>query len=213
MLYGELPEIQLGEQKVRGVRVRVPGSEKFAVLGLPTSSQMIDRLNQQKSIRTGLGRRKSQTEAVPNPKADLALFQAIRQDKAGEAFDEWEAANAIRKLTACDVTDCVREGGCYLITLKTPFGDLKHRLKIPTQKDLSLYRRNIVAAVELPHNQEEIHYRTDAAVSLYDAVHDTHEGYVDSLSLAEIPPHHKFAAVAELVQVLEELDVEIDPNS
>ena len=82
MLYGELPTVQLDSgEEVRGVKVRVPNPPKLAILRLPTSQEMLDRLDQQKSIRRTLGRRKSQTEFVPNPKADLDLFNKIRLDK------------------------------------------------------------------------------------------------------------------------------------
>src|ERR1700722_14732946 len=114
MLYGELPEVKTeGGESLRGVTVKVANPPKTAVLGLPTSQQMIDRLSAQKSIRRSLGRRKSQTDYIPNMKADLALFNAIRQDKGGIEFDEFEAANAISKLTYCEVTDCQRAGDDY----------------------------------------------------------------------------------------------------
>jgi len=51
-------------------------------------------LNQQKTLYRDLGRRKGQSESVPNPKSDLDLFARIRIDK-GPDFDEAEAARAI----------------------------------------------------------------------------------------------------------------------
>ena len=80
---------------------------------------MLERLDQQKSIRRTIGRRKSQTEFVPNLKADLDLFTKIRLDKDGAEFDEFEAGNAISKLTFCEVTDCQRAGDEYRIALRT----------------------------------------------------------------------------------------------
>jgi len=61
-------------------RVRQAKLSRFTVDRLMS---MLDRLDQQKSIRRTLGRRKSQTEFVPNPKADLDLFNKIRLDKEG----------------------------------------------------------------------------------------------------------------------------------
>ena len=204
MLYGELPVVTTDSGTLSGVTVKVQNPPKTAVLGLPTNQQMLDRLDQQKSIRRTIGRRKSQTEFVPNPKADLDLFNKIRQDKNGLEFDEYEAGNAVSKLTYCEVTDCQRVGDEYRITLKTPFGETVHVLGIPTQRDITLYRRTVVSATDLPHGQEELRYRIGPAVALYDSVASKIEGYTDSFKPADAPPHHKSAVVVELVQAIDE---------
>jgi len=213
MLYGELPPVTLDSgEEVRGVKVRVPNPPKLAILRLPTSQEMLDRLDQQKSIRRTLGRRKSQTEFVPNPKADLDLFNKIRLDK-GPEFDEFEAGNAISKLTYNEVTDCERAGEEYRITLRTPFGDTVHLMRIPTQRDITIYRRTVVSATDLPHGQEELRYRIQPSVELYDAVAASIQGYAASMKPADVPPHHKSAVVVDLVQAIDDLDPPMDPNS
>jgi hypothetical protein len=213
MLYGELPPVTLDSgEEVRGVKVRVPNPPKLAILRLPTSQEMLDRLDQQKSIRRTLGRRKSQTEFVPNPKADLDLFNKIRLDK-GPEFDEFEAGNAISKLTYNEVTDCERTGEEYRITLRTPFGDTVHLMRIPTQRDITIYRRTVVSATDLPHGQEELRYRIEPAVELYDSVVSKVDGYSASFKATDVPPHHKSAVVVELVQAVDDLDPALDPNS
>ena len=65
-MYGDIP--------TEGITIRVPNPPKTAFLRLPTNQEMLERLDQQKSIRRTIGRRKSQTEFVPNLKADLDLF-------------------------------------------------------------------------------------------------------------------------------------------
>ena len=213
MLNGELPPVTLDSgEEVRGVKVRVPNPPKLAILRLPTSQEMLDRLDQQKSIRRTLGRRKSQTEFVPNPKADLDLFNKIRLDKGAE-FDEFEAGNAISKLTYNEVTDCERTGEEYRITLRTPFGDTVHQMRIPTQRDITIYRRTVVSATDLPHGQEELRYRIEPAVDLYGSVVSKIEGYADGYKAADVPPHHKSAVAVELVSALDDLDPSLDPNS
>jgi hypothetical protein len=204
-MYGSIPN--------EGITIRVPNPPKAARVRLPTSDEMLGRLAQQKSIRRTIGRRKSQTEYVPNPKADLALFNQLRLDKDGPEFDEFEASNALSKLTYCEVTDCERAGDEYRITLKTPFGDTTHTMRIPTQRDVTLYRRTVVSATDLPHGQEELRYRTEPAIDLYNSVVTKAEGYADSLKIEDVPPHHKSAVVVELVQAIDDLDPQIDPNS
>jgi len=204
-MYGTIP--------ADGITIRVPNPPKTAQLRLPTNEEMLERLDQQKSIRRTIGRRKSQTEFLPNPKADLDLFNRIRMDKDGPEFDEYEAGNAIAKLTFCEVTDCERAGDEYRITLKTPFGETVHTVKIPTQRDITVYRRTVVSSTDLPHGQEELRYRIEPAVELYDSVVTKIEGYAASYKPADVPPHHKSAVVVELVQAIDDLDPAIDPNS
>lgn len=204
-MYGSIPE--------QGITIKVPSPPKAARVRLPTGDEMLGRLAQQKSIRRTIGRRKSQTQFVPNPQADLALFNQIRLDKDGVEFDEFEASNAVSKLTFCEVTDCERVGDEYRITLKTPFGDTIHTMRIPTQRDITVYRRTVVSATDLPHGQEELRYRTEPAIDLYGSVASKAEGYADSVKLTDVPPHHKSAVVVELVQAIDDMDPQIDPNS
>jgi len=207
MLYGELQRVTLGESEFNGFRFTVKNPPKTAILRLPSSIEMIARIDGQKSIRSSIGRRKSSTETIPNPKADIAFFEALRI--AGDDFDEFEARNAIGKLTDVDVLDCQREGDQYRITLKTPFCDVAHWVKIPTDKDIYFYRRSVVAPTELPHGKEELRYRASAGIELYDSVFAKAEGYADQ---AAIPAHHKFAVAGELSQQCS-YDSEFDPNS
>ena len=204
-MYGDIP--------AEGITIKVPNPPKTAFLRLPTNQEILERLDQQKSIRRTIGRRKSQTEFVPNLKADLDLFTKIRLDKDGAEFDEFEAGNAISKLTFCEVTDCQRAGDEYRITLRTPFGETVHLVKIPTQRNITVYRRTVVSATDLPHGQEELRYRMEPAVELYDSVVSKVEGYAASLKPADVPPHHKSAVVVELVQTIDDLDPALDPNS
>lgn len=204
-MYGDIP--------AEGITIRVPNPQKTAFLRLPTNQEMLERLDQQKSIRRTIGRRKSQTEFVPNLKADLDLFTKIRLDKDGAEFDEFEAGNAISKLTFCEVTDCQRAGDEYRVTLRTPFGETIHQVKIPTQRDITVYRRTVVSSTDLPHGQEELRYRIEPSVGLYDSVVTKIEGYAGSLKPADVPPHHKSAVVVELVQAIDDLDPALDPNS
>lgn len=214
MLYGELPQITLPNGTVApGIRVNNPHPAKTAYLSLPTNEQMMERLDSQKSVRRNLGRRKSQTESVPNFKADRILFEAIRLDKDGAEFDEFESQNALSKLTYCEVVNCEREGEQYVITVRTPFGETKHWVSIPMQRDVQQYRRSVVDSMDLPHGMEELRFRIAPPVKLYDTVVVKTEGYAPSYKPTDVPPHHKSSVVVELVQALEEIDPVIDPNS
>jgi hypothetical protein len=214
-MYGELPEIETSTpgESIHGFPVQILRPAKTAVLRLPSNQEMRDYLNQQKTLYRDLGRRKGQSESVPNPKSDLDLFNRIRIDKGSE-FDEAEAARAIGLLTRQRVTKCEREGESYRITLATVFGETQHIINIPFEKDLVIYRRNVFKAIDLPHGVEERRYPPEAAERLYDASILSISGYVDSIKPPDVPPHHKSTVVLELVSAIGDLDPELpDPNT
>lgn len=207
MLYGELRRAKLDDgQEADGFLFKTSNGNA-AILRLPSSLEMISRINSQRTIKTNLGRRNAMTETVPNTKNDLSMFAAIRV--AGDDFDEFQARRAITQLTDVEVYDCQREGDRYKVTLKTKFGTHEHIVKIPSDKDLYFYRRGVIAAIELPHNREELRYHAEAGVELYDKCADSSTGYVDGV---EVPAHHKFAVAGELSQACT-FDDDFDPNS
>ncbi len=214
MLYGELPEINTtAGEPVHGFPVQILRPEKTAVLRLPTNQEMRDYLSQQKTLYRDLGRRKGQSESVPNPKSDLDLFNRLRIDK-GPDFDEAEAAKAIGLLTRQRVTKCEREGETYRVTLLTAFGETVHIINIPFEKDIAIYRRNVFKAMGLPHGVEERRYPPEAAERLYDSAIVSVSGYVDTIKPADVPPHHKSAVDLELVSAIGDLDPDLpDPNA
>jgi hypothetical protein len=75
---------------------------------------------------------------VPNFKADLDLFTKIRLDKDGATSMNLQAGNAISKLHLLRghrLPACRRRR--YRVTLRTPFGETIHQVKIPTQRDIT----------------------------------------------------------------------------
>ena len=86
-------------------------------------------------------------------------------------------------------------------------------MRIPTQRDITIYRRTVVSATDLPHGQEELRYRIQPSVELYDAVAASIQGYAASMKPGDVPPHHKSAVVVDLVQAIDDLDPPMDPNS
>ena len=205
MLYGEVP--QSG-----GFKFTNRNPPKTALVRLPTSAEMIERINRQKTIRNSIGRGKWQSDLVPNPEADLKLFEALRLDKDGEKFSAAECRAAILKFTAADVLSSERVVEGYVITLRTPFGDLSHTVREPFEDEMFEYGRTNFASTDLRHGREELAWRADAAVKLYDLVFKSAEGYAAGY---DVPAHHKFAVAGELAQAVAELDpqIELGPNS
>lgn len=214
-MYGELPEIESKDgQKIKGFPVQILRPQKFAVLRLPTNDEMLDYQSKQRVIYRDLGNRTGESEAVPNPQADLDLFAKLRMDKfdSSQEFDAAEAATAIGQLTRQKIESSKREGDGYRITLKTRFGPTVHVIKIPFEKDLALYRQTVFKSRDLPHGLEERRFPPEAGARLYDSAIESIEGYTPEFTPKTVPPHHKSAIVMELVSAINELDPAFDPN-
>ena len=214
-MYGELPLIDITgadgkTDQVPGFPVEILNPPKLCVLRLPKTDELLSYLGAERQLYRDLGRRMGESEYVLNPKAELELFGAIRIDKNGPEFDAEEAKFAIGSLLLFEVRDCIRDGQQYVITISTRFGRVAHTLSIPFQRDLAEYRRNVYKSRDLPHNLEERRFPPEVPCKLWDKVMVSVDGYADGTA---VPPHHKKAAVNEMVQALIALDPQLDPNS
>lgn len=212
-MYGLLESIETSDgQKVPGFPVLIEASEsgpKAAVLRLPKPEEILSYLAAQKSVYRDLGRRQGEGEDLQTPDADQKFFRAIRLDK-GPDFDDAEAQYALTQILRHKVDSCERDGQAYVITLKTIFGATVHTVKIPFQKDLAEYKRNVYKSRDLPHGIEERRFPPDVPCKLYDKIVSDTKGYAEG---AEVPPHHKRSVIVELVSTLASLDPSLDPNS
>lgn len=213
MLYGELPNFTLPSgESVRAVRLTVPNPPRVAFLGLPTNDQIAARANRQKSIRRPVPgeRGKTETQFIPDLKGELALFTAIRVDQ-GDAFNEYEAVKALGKLLSVEAIESERDGEQMVITLKTLFGEVKHRVNAPSEQAAYEYRSSALKPIELARG-EELRYKIEPAVKLYDSIIEKIDGYAPAITPADVPPHHKSAVVIEVLQEMAEMDIQLDPN-
>jgi hypothetical protein len=204
MLYGELP--------VEGgflCRTRFP--KKEARLRLPNSAEILERLRSQKTLRTPGGRGQATTEPVLNDAADLALFAKLRVDQNGAEFDAAEARAILGDLLSCESVNCEPEGDGFAVTLKTPFGEILHIVRMPFERDMAVYRRTVFVQKDLARGKEELRWNPDAAVKLYDSLEPKSDGYAKD---TPVPPHHKFAVAGEVARAMAEMDplVDVGPN-
>lgn len=210
MPYGELPKLKnTSGDDIEGIPVVIQNPRKTAFLRFPTSTELVEYMNAQKSLYRDLGRRKGKSEDVPSPKADLKLFTALRLDKAGVEFDEAEALYALNQINDTRLTNCARQGDSFVITLATRFGEVTHTLDIPLQRDLMKYQNDRFDELNLPHGLTERRFPIQPAIELYAKMNPKSDGYADGF---EPPPHHKRAAVIEVITALDTLDTLSDPN-
>jgi len=216
-MYGELPSILIDGVKGNGYPIELQQPAKFCILRLPTSDELLTYLSAQRSLYRDLGRRTGESEDVPTPKADQALFRAIRLDKidavAQQPVDDWddaEALYAIGIITRLRIDSCERDGQQYVIVLSTLFGATTHTVTIPFQRDMAEYRRNVYKPRDMPHNLEERRFPPEVPCKLYDKIVVSAEGYANGTAT---PPHHKRAVIGELMSALALLDPSLSPNS
>ena len=210
-MYGELPTFKStdGNSEVAGFPVQIINPPKTALLKLPTSQQVLDRLTKSVVIQTDLGRGKSKSHSVPARNLDVQLFEALTITVNGGDFDEFEAEKAINNILYCRVLDLEREGTKFKVTLDTPLGPTVHTLDSPMEKDMAPYRESIVIDKSLGRGKREMKYNYPAAARLYDSCHPETEGYATG---TEIPIHHKFAVVSEVASTVDEVTSPVDPN-
>lgn len=188
------------------VRVVAPDGHKTATVKYPSDEQWITRMKAQRTIIHDLGRGQSETQIPDTGEADFAMFDAVRVDKDGPTFDSAEAAAVMRRLSLADVGEAVRDGNCFRLPLKVLGAETEHVLGMPSERQLLEYRRTAVRIIEGRHGKSEMRIDLAPAGHLYDELKQSSAGYV-----GEVPIIHKSAVVAELVQVLREIEEEPDP--
>jgi len=122
-MYGELPDTTFNGTTTRGLLVSIQNPPKSALLRLPTNDELLVYMQAQRSLFRDLGNRKTETESVQTPKADQALFRAVRLDQPTDdslEFDDAEALKAINDLLFHRLESCDRDGEHYILVLRTP---------------------------------------------------------------------------------------------
>jgi hypothetical protein len=165
----------------------------------------------QRLLRRDLGRRQSEVNEVPTPKADLALFTACRLDaRTGPEWDDAEIEYAINLLLKHQITTVEKSGKEYTVTLGTMFGPTTHTLSIPSRKDIRDYGNGVSKSRSMPNGVEEIRLPPDVPATLYDKLKLSTTGYADGF---EVPLNHKRTVISEIINALALLDPAIDPNA
>jgi hypothetical protein len=233
-MYGELPLIKTTQGgEIPAIPIVIANPQKVAALRLPSAEEIAAYTGSIKQLIRRIGRRQSEEQDVPNLEAERKLFEAIRIDKSGEAFDEAEMRHAIDIVLRHNVTACDRDGDQYVVKVNTLWGVTAHTCRIPTTRELQAYREGVIKSRDLPHNVEERRFPPDAPVRFYDAIVTAVDGYAPQFNvpagtvnghrhllageelkaiLQQIPPHHKRSVAGEVSSALYDLDPQLDPS-
>jgi hypothetical protein len=188
-LYGTLPEHTLTDgTTINAIRIRIPNPPKVAYLRLPSTPELLDFFKPAKKGKKDLS---SEEKA-------LDLFTKIRLDQ-GEDFDEYEAASSIDTITRSRGVSYERVGNAYQVVVETPFNMTTHTVSIPTQKQLTVFRRNAIK-----------NYLT-AVIDLYNELVTEVQGYIEEIG-KDVPPQHKLDSCNQVFAALDAIDPILDPN-
>lgn len=180
---------------------------KRCLLRFPTDAECCERVRRHKQIQKHLGRGKTQfDEARDAKRIDAELFEKIRIDKEGPAFDENEAAWAIDRLDRASLVDVERAGEPFRIRIRVPGAITTHTLKVPSQRQVDEYVNQSNSRI-YGERHTEIRQFIDPAGPFYDSICVNHEGYA-----GKPPITHKFAAVTVLLKELTAALNEDDPE-
>lgn len=181
------------------ISLKTPEGVKTVTVEFPSDDKWISRSSKIKIVSTAIGRGKSTTDVSRPEEFNAALFDSIVKKQGDLPMDEYEKSSVIERLSKCEVTVSTYTGDGFDVTLKTPEGDTKHSVKMPSVKQVTTYKRAAVRIVEGRHGVQEITINLRASGELYDAIVTSTEGYA-----AVIPIIHKSAVVSEVLALLDE---------
>ena len=145
------------------------GGDKIALVRFPADQEWIERQRHRILLLKDLGRGNTRIDPQPAPEADVALYQAIRLDGSAD-LDQDEIEVVIAHLEEAQVLSCDRDSSGFTVVLRTPFGEKRYDLRVPSFKDLMAFRRSRASTQSLPFNTTRIKVNIAAGAHLFDQV-------------------------------------------
>ncbi len=179
------------------LQLRTPEGVKTIRVRFPSDDEWIDRQRRRKVIIKNLGRGVSETTMPGGEEVDAALLAKIRTEETPEV-DAFEAAKLMEELSYCVVDDVVPVSDGYRINLRVPGATTVVLLKMPSQKDVTEYRRGFARLLELPFNRQQITLNLRVAGDLYRKLLVATEGYA-----GEPPIIHQSIAARAAIHALD----------
>ena len=180
-----------------GIKIRRREGEQLAVVRWPTDEEWAERMKGWRITIHRLGRGVSETD-VESGAADLALYQKIRTPDSPDLAPE-EASKVIGDIGRCDIDDVLLGMDTATVEM-TVYGKqtVKHILRIPTTAEVTQFKRGSSRVMDMPHNRQQIRTNLLAGAKLWEACHESHEGYVNG-----VPVMHQDAAIRAVLDKCE----------
>jgi hypothetical protein len=197
------------------------GGPKACTVSWPPDEAWKKRSTAMRLLQESAGRGKTETIVQGLERASKEMFDKIRVDQDGPAFDAAEAAEVIGKLEYVELQpgdsgQAVEfDGNVIRVTIgavtpvrgATPYSGLVHVLRAPTQRQIMDYRRDSVRIIN-GRRSSEVSYSLEAGERLYDALYQSAEGYE-----TPVPVIHKDFVVTELINAIEKFMEDGDPEA
>ncbi len=179
------------------LQLRTPEGIKTVRVRFPSDDEWIERQRRRKVIIKDLGRNVRETTMPGGEEVDAALLAKIRTEETPDV-DAFEAAKLMDELAYCIVDDVVSVSDGYRISLRVPGAEPVILLKMPSQKDVTEYRRGFARLLELPFGRQQITLNLRVAGDLYNKLLISTEGYA-----GEVPIIHQSVAVKAAIDALD----------
>lgn len=170
------------------------GGEKVCVARWPADAEWCEYARAHRTLQIATGRG-STTQSVGDEEAAAELLGRIRVDQGGVEFDGADAVAAIDRLERAAVTDLVREGAVYRVTLRAWGVDTVHVLKMPTQRQMRAYEEASTRRMGVGRGKQEIRGFLEPSGVLYLAVGSA-SGYAGGVA----PIVHQAAVLGEVLR-------------
>ncbi len=173
-----------------------PTGPKTVRVRFPSDEEWIERQRRRKVLIKDLGRNVRETTMPGGEDVDAALLAKIREE--GPEVDPFEASKIIEELSYCVVDDVVPVTDGYRISLRVPGAVTVMLLRMPSQKDITEYRRGFARLLDLPFGRQELTLNLRVAGDLYKKLVLAAEGYA-----GDAPLIHQSVAVKAAIDALE----------
>lgn len=203
------PKRVFSSKRIYTISIPGPDGEVAYRVRFPTDAEWCTRARRLIAVRRNLGRDATQTEYRDELPIGLELVEKLLAEGSPKP-DEWDAKTILDELQLCELSPETGQADTfYLVEMKVLRATVRHRLKVPTQKQIGEYNRESLRATG---RRNSVEYRSPLEPSgeLWDRLQIGVEGYDD---ISSVPIIHKKVAVEELIaQIQNRVHAGIDPE-
>lgn len=190
------------------------GGPKACTVTWPTDADWKRRANKVRVKSEAVGREKTKSSVIGAEPAALEMFERVRVDQDGPAFDSAEAFEVIDRLEYCELQGdddgepaIDLRGDVVTITIGAmrhrkgvAFSGLQHVVKHPSMRQIRDYRNACVDMFAIRRGTE-MTQPLGPGEALYNALFVSADGYT-----GPVPVVHKDFVVSRLLEAIKELE-------
>jgi hypothetical protein len=164
----------------------------------PSDQEWFNRARRKRLIKRSLGRGQSETQMPEPGEPDLGLYEAITTNGSPQ-LTAAEANGVLDALSLCNVIGVTIEDQGGVVQMVTAFGNVVHKLNIPTADQIIKWRRSAYRVLDLPHGQQQFIVNPEPGAQLWDSCQGSSQDYAGAT-----PGIHKDTAMQALITFIEQ---------